>query len=77
MMPGFSIAMTDRTNNPNVTLTDALPAALDHADEAGLAGPIVENLRKSLQAGCDAIPPPDGGTRVTIVQPDGGEREAA
>jgi hypothetical protein len=73
---GITIAMTDRPGN-KATLTDALFAALDKAGEAGLDGAMIENLRSSLQAGCNCTRPPDGGKHLTIIRSDEDERKAA
>ena len=71
----LAISLKESAQTANLTFTEALFVALDRADEMGeFSAPIVMTLRESLKAGCNAFPPPNGGTRLRIVQ---GEKKAA
>lgn len=72
---GITIALVDNSANSQLTLTEGLMRALDGAKENGLlSSPILDVLRQALQSGVDASPPPNGGTRLRIVQ---GAKKAA
>ena len=72
---GATIATKEGADSPKLTLTAALFAACDVAEATGkFSAPIIQNLRMSLQSGCDAIPPPDGGTFLRIIE--GGTKAA-
>lgn len=72
---GIAVALKDGASDPQLTLTESLFKALDVAERQGqFSAAITQNLRIALQAGCNASPPPNGGTRLRIVQ---GEKKAA
>jgi hypothetical protein len=72
---GIAISLKEGAENPSLTLTEALLSSIEQSEKSGLlSSPILGTLRQALQAGINASPPPDRGTRLRIVQ---GEKKAA
>ena len=70
---GALVSAIDRV--PSGNAGEMVLTALDSLGEMGLGSPVLEAMRAIILK--LAPTPPDGGTRLTIVRADGGERKAA